>query len=96
MDTGATSSAGSISEMISLVRIANANIIGGRQLMIEISLRHKVGWIGVSFLIIVNGPPVEHDDRVFGYEVALIPIVFNNCVIHAEFIDRSPSQQLCD
>lgn len=60
--------------------------------MIEISLRDKVGWIGVSLLIVVNGPPVEHNDRVFGNEVAFIPIVFNDCVIHAEFINRSPSQ----
>jgi hypothetical protein len=38
-------------------------------------------------------PPVEHNDGVFRKEMSFVPVVFNQMVVHSEFISGSPSEQ---
>jgi len=95
MDTRTTTSSSAISEMISLIRIWMRNIICSRKFLVEITIGNEFFWIRETFFIIVDCPPIEHDYRVLGDEIALVPIVFCYSVIHAEFVDRSPSQKFC-
>ena len=95
MDTRTTTSASAISEMISLIRIRVRDIICSGKLLVEISVRNEFFWIRETFLVIVNCPPIEHDDRILGDEVSLVPIVFGDSVVHAELVHRPPSQEFC-
>lgn len=47
---------------------------------------------GEFFGVIVECPEIEHDDCVFGDKVTFVPVVLDDGVVLAEFIDRSPSE----
>jgi len=95
MNTRTTTSTRAISEMISLIRIWMRNIICSRKFLIEITVRNELFWIREPFFVIVDCPPIEHDYRALGNEISLVPIVFCNSVVHAEFVDSSPSEKFC-
>ena len=54
--------------------------------------RRYLFWFGVPLWVVVEGPPVDHDDGIFGDEVVAIPVVFDVQVILAEFVHWSPAE----
>jgi len=49
-------------------------------------------WLRVIFRVVMESPPIDHDDATFGDKVAIIPIIFGVVMIHSKFVDWSPSQ----
>jgi hypothetical protein len=89
----AASSTSTVRKVIALVRVCDVHVVGSRELVIdEVTLRNEVSGIWITFLVIVDCPPIEHHHRAFRYEVTLVPVVLGDGVIHAKFVDRSPSQ----
>jgi hypothetical protein len=56
---------------------------------------HLVG-VGIVFFVIMNCPPICHDDGVLGEEVAVIPIILDQIMVVAELVDWSPSEDFLD
>jgi hypothetical protein len=50
-------------------------------------------WIRVVSFIIMNSPPIRHDNSILRNKESVIPIVLDNVMIIPEFINRSPSQE---
>ena len=45
------------------------------------------------FLVVMDCPPIRHDDRIFGDEEAFVPTILSIVMIVSEFIHWSPSKQ---
>ena len=61
--------------------------------MVKVTLWDEIIGVGVTFFVVMDCPPIKHDDRVFRKEMSFIPIVFNEMVVHSKFIGGSPSEQ---
>lgn len=71
----AASSTSTVCKVIALVRVCDVHVIGSRKVVIEVTLRNEVSGVWITFLVIVDCPPIEHNNRSFRYEVTLVPIV---------------------
>ena len=54
--------------------------------------RKYLCWIGEVVFVIMDCPLIYHDDRVLGDEEAFVPVIFDDIVVCAEFVDRTPSE----
>src|SRR5437763_12278037 len=50
-------------------------------------------WIRIISSIIMNSPPIRHNNRILRNKKSIIPIILNNIMIIPKFINRSPSQE---
>ena len=49
-------------------------------------------WLRIFLLIVVQGPQIQHDYRVFGNKESFIPVVLNDVVILTQFVDWTPAK----
>jgi hypothetical protein len=93
VNTRTTSTTSPVSKVIPLIRITNSHVVCRWEFVVHISIRNKVMWIWITLFVIMYCPPIEHNHRTFGDEMALVPIILNHSMIHAKLIDRAPSEE---
>lgn len=47
--------------------------------------------IRIVLFVVMNCPPICHDDGILGKEVAIVPIILDKIMIISKFVDGSPS-----
>ena len=93
VNTGTTPTTSSISKMIPFIWICDGHIVCGWEFMVEIPLWDEVVWIWITSLIVMDSPPIEHNHRAFGNEIAFIPVILDESMVHAEFVNWTPAEK---
>ena len=105
MNSTANSATTAKGEVIALVDVWMGSVVGRVQFMVNESfgsvlllapistVRGNLVGFGEFFFVVVHCPEVHHDDSIFGYKVALIPIVLDDEMVLAHFVDGSPSER---
>jgi hypothetical protein len=96
MHAWADSSSPSETNVRSFIRIGESRLFTCIERKVDEAFWFEEMWFGETFGIVVDCPPIDHDNRAFGDEVFAVPVILSCEMVLSKLVDWTPSHDFLE